>query len=159
MDSNISRNTDPFLDGSRGTVDNQYVSGNSDRESWKGMTNRIYTDVTHLMDKEGQLIRAELNEKVGEVKTGLVSLVSAGVMMFVGLISLAATATILLNMVTSLWLSTVIVTAAFLIVGAIMLGTAKKKLEGDKLKPRKSIEAFGEIRHSLKEKVNEITKH
>lgn len=159
MDSNISRNTDPFLDGSRGTVDNQYVDRDLDRESWKGMANRVYSDVTHLLEKEGQLIRAELNEKATDVKTGAVSLVSAGVVMFVGLISLAATATILLDQVTSLWLSSVLVTAAFLIIGAIMLGTAKKKLESDKLKPKKSIQAFGEIRHSLKEKVNEITKH
>lgn len=167
MDTNNSINRDPFLNrtnGTSGTIDNR-LNGEyrnteyNDRESWKGMVNRIYTDVVHLMDKEGQLIRAEMNEKVTDVKTGAVSLVTAGVVMFVGLISLAATATILLNQVTSLWLASVIVTAAFMIVGAIMLGTAKKKLEADKLKPRKSIQAFGEIRHSLKEKVDEITKH
>lgn len=158
MEPNISRSSDTYVDTNRanniGLVENQ-----SDRDSWKSMTNRFYTDITHLMEKEGQLIRAELNEKVTDVKAGVISLVSAGVVMFVGLISLAATATILLDQVTSLWLASVIVTAAFLIIGAIMLGTAKKKLEADKLKPRKSIEAFGEIRHSLKEKVNEITKH
>ena len=160
MDSNITRNNDPYLNQSRSTVDGQFVDSHyGERDSWKNMANRIYTDVTRLFEKEGQLIRAELSEKVTDVKTGAVSLVTAGVVMFVGLISLAATATILLNMVTSLWLASVIVTAAFMIIGAILLGTAKKKLEADKLKPNKSIHAFGEIRHSLKEKVNEITKH
>lgn len=158
MEPNISRSSDTYADtnpaNNIGLVDNQ-----PGRDSWKNMTNRFYTDVTHLMEKEGQLIRAELNEKVTDIKAGVISLVSAGVVMFVGLISLAATATILLDQATSLWLASVIVTVAFLVIGAIMLGTAKKKLETDKLKPRKSIEAFGEIRHSLKEKVNEITKH
>ena len=157
MEPNISRSSDTYTDTTRANVG--LTDGQSERESWKNMTNRFYTEITHLMEKEGQLIRAELNEKVTDVKAGVISLVAAGVVMFVGLISLAATATILLDQVTSLWLASVIVTAAFLIIGAVMLGTAKKKLESDKLKPRKSIEAFGEIRHSLKEKVNEITKH
>jgi hypothetical protein len=123
------------------------------------MINRFYTDVTHLFEKEGELIRAELNEKASDIKTASTSLISGGVVLFVGVLSLAATITILLNLVTSLWVASLIVTVAFLLIGVGMLGAAKKKLEADKLKPRKSIEAFGEIRHSLKEKVNEITKH
>ena len=151
MDSNISRNNDPSLD----RVNTDYA----ERESWKNMINRFYTDVTHLFEKEGELIRAELNEKASDLKTATGSLISGGVVLFVGVLSMAATLTILLNLVTSLWVASLIVTVFFLVIGFGMLGAAKKKLEAEKLKPRKSIEAFGEIRHSLKEKVNEITKH
>ncbi|MFP5385533.1 MAG: phage holin family protein [Bacteriovoracia bacterium] len=157
MDSNISSNRDPFID--RSTTGTSVGTDYSERESWKHMVNRFYTDVTHLFEKEGELIRAELNEKASDIKTASASLISGGVVLFVGVLSLAATLTILLNLVTSLWVASLIVTVAFLLIGAGMLGAAKKKLEADKLKPRKSIEAFGEIRHSLKEKVNEITKH
>ncbi len=158
MDSNIPRNEDPFVDG-RGSVNTSYDNRNFDRETWKDMSQRLYTDVTNLFTREGDLIRAEMNEKVADVKTGALSLIGGGVTLFVGLLCVAASAIILLDMVAPLWLAAVIVTVVFLVIGAIMLRAAKKKLASDRIKPNKSIEAFGEIRHSLKEKVYEITKH
>lgn len=150
MDTNINR-ADPFIDGG-GTI-------TDDRESWKSQIQRVYGDVARLMDKEGQLMRAELNEKILDIKTSAVSLIAGGVVLFVGVLSFAGTAVILLDLFAPLWLASVIVTAAFLMIGAVMLGTAKKKLNSHNLRPNKSIAAFGEIRTSLKEKVNEITKH
>lgn len=158
MDSNIPKNVDPFIDGG-GSVNTNYDNRNFERESWKDMSQRLYTDVTNLFTREGELIRAEMNEKVLDVKAGAISLVGGGVTLFVGLLCVAATAIILLDMVAPLWLAAVIVTVVFLAIGAIMLSAAKKKLAADRIKPTKSIEAFGEIRHSLKEKVHEITKH
>lgn len=158
MDSNIPKNVDPFIDGG-GSINTNYESQNFDRESWKDMSQRLYTDVTNLFTREGQLIRAEMNEKVTEVKAGAISLIGGGVTLFVGLLCVAATAIILLDLVAPLWLAAVIVTVVFLVIGAIMLTAAKKKLAVDRIRPDKSIEAFGEIRHSLKEKVHEITKH
>jgi len=58
-----------------------------------------------------------------------------------------------------LWIASAIVTFIFLGVGAFLLMAAKKKLETENLRPKQSIAAFDEIRHTLKEKVNEITKH
>lgn len=153
MDSNISRDTNTFIDGG-GSVERTY-----DRDSWKDMATRLYADVGELFEKEGRLIRTEMNEKVTQVKAATVSLVAGGVVLMLGAQCLAATAIIVLAYVMPLWLSAVIVTAVFLIAGAIMLGAAKKKLNANDLKPNKSIEAFDHIRFSLKEKVNEITKH
>jgi Putative Actinobacterial Holin-X, holin superfamily III len=148
MDNNISKDTNtPFM-------------GDSDeRESWKIMMSRFYHDVTDLFEKEGRLIRTEMNEKVSQFKTASVSLASSGIVLFIGAQCLAATAIILLDYVMPLWLSVVIVTAIFLVTGGVMLASAKKKLNTRDLKPNKSIEAFDHIRFSLKEKVNEITKH
>lgn len=150
MDTNVNR-VDPFID-SGGTTP-------YDRESWKAMGLRVYGDITRLIDKEGQLILSEVNEKIVDIKTASISLAVGGVVLFVGVLSLAGTAVILLDLVAPLWLSSVIVTASFLIIGAVMLGIAKKKLNSHNLRPNKSIAAFGEIRTSLKEKVHEITKH
>lgn len=157
MDTNINR-VDPFIDGG-GTVRSEFSDTAYERENWKVMIQRVYGDITRLMDKEGQLIRAEMNEKMGDVKTASVSLIGGGAVLFVGVLCFAATAIILLDLVAPLWLAAVIVTSAFLIIGAVMLATAKKKLNGHNLRPNKSIAAFGEIRTTLKEKVNEITKH
>ena len=158
MDSNIPRNVDPFIEGG-GSVDTNFDTRNFDRESWKEMSQRLYTDVSNLFTREGELIRAEMSEKVLDVKAGAISLVGGGVTLFVGLLCLAATAIILLNLVAPLWLAAVIVTVVFLAIGAFMLMSARKKLAADSIRPTKSIEAFGDIRHSLKEKVHEITKH
>ncbi len=155
MEPNMPKDIDPFINGQgSGSVERHF-----ERESWKDMTQKFYNDVVHLFEKEGELIRTEMSEKVSEVKTASVSLVTGGVVAFVGLLCVAATAIIALDIVTELWLASTIVTVVFLAIGGIMLMSAKKKLESDRIKPNKSIAAFGEIRHTLKEKVNEITKH
>lgn len=153
MDSNIPGSVDPYINGG-GSVDKTY-----ERESVKTIVTNFYTDVSRLLSKEGELIRTELNEKVTQIKVASGTLAVGGVLMFVGVFCAAATAIICINLVAPLWLSALIVTAALLIVGGVMLMGAKKKLNANDLKPVKSIDAFGEIRHSLQEKVNEITKH
>ena len=154
MDSNMPNSIDPYINGG-GSVDKTFV----ERESMKDMVQNIYTDVSRLLSKEGELIRTELNEKTTQIKAATGGLVVSGVLLFAGALCLAATAIICLDLVAPLWLAAVIVTAAFLVIGGIMFAGAKKKLNVNDLKPVKSIEAFGEIRHSLQEKVNEITKH
>lgn len=135
------------------------VDRDLDRASWKNMGQRFYEDVVHLFESEGQLIRTEMTEKVSEVKSASAVLITGGLLLFVGVLTLAATAVIALNLITPLWLASTIVTIAFLSIGGILFVSGKNKLEVDKIKPNRSIAAFGEIRHTLKEKVNEITKH
>lgn len=161
MEIDTSRKTDTFFEDS-GSL-NQEISGRDvnayERESWKNMITTFYADVADLFEKEGRLIRAEMNEKATQVKAASVSLLSGGVVLMVGAHCLAATAIILLSYVMPLWLSAVLVTAAFLVIGGILLAGARKKLNANDLKPSKSIEAFDHVRFVLKEKVNEITKH
>jgi len=148
---NMPNIIDPYL--------NSETSVSSDRDSWKDMAQNIYTDVTRLFEKEGELIRTEMNEKVTQVKVATGAMVTSGVVLFTGVISFAAWATIVLNMFMALWVASTIVTVALLAIGGIMFAAAKKKLNANDLKPHRSIQAFGEIRHSLQEKVHEITKH
>lgn len=154
METNPNRTNETYIDGGGLSSDTTF-----DRENWRSMIQRIYGDVTRLIDKEGQLIRVEMSEKMNEVKAASTAMIMAGIVLFVGVICIAATAMIFLAQVIPLWLSAVIVTAAFLIIGGVMFAGAKKKLTGDNLRPNKSIAAIGEIRHSLKEKVHEVTKH
>src|SRR3954466_13128507 len=86
--------------GTQGSVDRTY-----ENESWKGSIQRFYTDVSSLIEREGELIRTEMAEKAVQVKTASVAFVSAGVMLFIGALCLAATAMILLNYVVPLWAS------------------------------------------------------
>lgn len=153
MDSNLPNSVEPYINGS-GSVDKNF-----DRDSWKVIAQNFYTDMSNLFTKEGELIRAEMNEKVTQVKVASGALITSGVVLFVGVLCAAATAIICLDLVAPLWLAAVIVTVAFLAIGGIMFAGAKKKLNAADLKPVKSIQAVSEIRTTLQEKVNEITKH
>jgi hypothetical protein len=155
MDSNFTKSFDPLY----GRTNSRSPDSNDDRDSWRVMVQRIYTDITMLLQREGQLIRSEMTEKVVQVKAATFTLVASWIVLFIGSQCLAAAAIMLLSMVIPLWVSAVIVTAAFLISGVFMFFVALKKINTEDLKPRKSIEAFDHIRFSLKEKVHEITKH
>ena len=80
-------------------------------------------------------------------------------LLLVGLFAAVATAIILINLVAPLWLSALIVTVVLMAVGGVMLTGAMKKLEADKLKPKKSIETFGEIRNTFQERIHEFKQH
>jgi uncharacterized membrane protein YqjE len=153
------RNFEPLADGrARSDINTDIHSsvGRSDSDSWRFMLEKLYDDMGRLWQKESELIRVEMNEKLTQVKAAAVSMVAGGAVLFVGLLCVAATAIIALNLITELWLAAVIVTAAFLIVGGIMVGGAKQKLEADSLKPRRSVETLGEIKTTLKERVHEF---
>lgn len=154
MDSNLPNSIDPYLN-----VNNQNTTQNFERDSWKDMAQNFYTDVTRLFEKEGQLIRTEMNEKITQAKVATTAMVTSGAILFVGVLSLTAWAVIVLAQFMDLWIASTIVTVALLAIGGIMFAGAKKKLNANDLKPNKSIQAFGEIRHSLQEKVHEYTKH
>ncbi len=124
-----------------------------DRSSWRDMTRDLLNDVSTMFRTEGALIRTEVNEKADMVKAGLTSIGTGSGFLLVGLFSLSATAIILLNLVMPLWLSAVIVTAVFLIVGAVLASTGKKKLEAEKLAPRRSIETMGTMSRRFKDRV------
>lgn len=130
-----------------------------ERESWKDMAQNLYNDLNALWTKERELIRTELQEKVSEVKTATGAFVVAGAFIYIGVLTLAATAIIVLNLFTELWFSALVVTAFFLLTGFILLAAAKKKVETQRLKPTHSIEAFGEIKNTFQERFHELKKH
>lgn len=157
------RHFEPLADGrTRSDIDSDIhtnihsTTGRTDSDSWRFMLEKLYDDMGRLWEKESELIRVEMNEKLTQVKAAAASMIAGGAVLFVGLLCVAATAIIALNLITELWLAAVIVTAVFLIVGGIMVGGAKQKLEADSLKPRRSVETLGEIKTTLKERVHEF---
>lgn len=136
-----------------------YSESTSTRESWQGMVEKLYADINRLWVKESQLVRTEINEKISDVKTAIVSLAAGGALLLIGAFSAAATATIALAKVVDPAIASLIVTAVLLVVGFIMLSAAKKKLDADKLKPKHSVDAFGEIKNTFQERIHEFKKH
>ena len=154
LNTNYTAGTN-YTDGSYGGT----VQSSVERESWKEMVQHLYADINTLWQKESLLVRTELNEKVTDIKVAAGSFAIAGGLLFVGLISLVATATLLMNLVVPLWAASLIVTAAFLIIGTVLIMGAKKKLEANRLKPTRSIETFGEIKNTFQERFHEFKQH
>ena len=129
------------------------------RESWPRMLENLYKDMGRLWEKERRVISTELSEKIADVKVASASMVLGGMFVFVGVVCAAATAIIILNQLTSLWLASLIVTVGFSAIGGLMVNSARKKFDAESLKPQHSIEAFSEIRETLQERIHELKKH
>ncbi len=126
------------------------------RDGWGVMFEKLSTDATNLWETQSRLIGTELGEKVTTVKAASGSLVAGGVLLFVGVLCLAATLILALSNVVDPWMAAAIVTIALMAIGFIMVKGAQKKLAGRDLVPTKSIEAFGHIRNTFQERIHEF---
>lgn len=127
-----------------------------DREGWGVMFERLSTDMTNLWERQSRLIATELNEKVTTIKVASGSLVIGGVIAFVGVMCLAATAIIALSNVVDPWIAAAIVTVALLVIGLAMVKGAQKKLAGKGLVPNQSIDALNQIKTTFQERIHEF---
>ncbi|HXH29837.1 MAG TPA: phage holin family protein [Bacteriovoracaceae bacterium] len=157
MDTNIRNDVNaPYRD----SYDKNFtVDHPMERDSWKVMFEHLYADMTRLFERESLLIRTEVREKFMEAKVAVGSLAVGAMMLFIGAFAAAATAIILLDQFLPLWASALIVTAVLCIAGYVMVTGALKKLEGDRLTPRQSLETLGEITTTFKERINEFKHH
>lgn len=129
------------------------------KKSWSELFQRIYTDFSDLIEKEGQLVSVEIKEKKVKVKKALVWILLGATFLFLSSVCFTLTAILFMNLFTSLIVASGIVTISFLLLGLSLLFLAKKKLYIKNLTPEKSLEAFSEIRFFVQEKINEIKKH
>ena len=126
------------------------------RESWAVMLEKLSTDMTNLWERQSSLIFTELNEKITTVKVASGSLVAGGVILFVGMICLAATAIIALSNIVVPWIAAALVAVVLMAFGLIMVKGAQKKLAGRGLIPNQSIEALGQIKNTFQERIHEF---
>jgi uncharacterized membrane protein YqjE len=145
MHSEIRRNDAPLNDRDR------FFNDRFERETWKDMSQKLLSHGASLLKTQAELVRAELSEKFVKLRGPVIGLVLSGIIFFVGSISFAAMAIILLDKVTELWLAAAIVTVVFFATGAFMFSAAKNKLERTEIKPNRSIDTFGDIFNLFKE--------
>jgi uncharacterized protein (DUF2062 family) len=137
-----------------GTVGNRTIP---EREGYGAMFERLSSDVTNLWDRQSRLVGTEINEKVTTIKAASGSMVVGGVIAFVGVFCLAATAIIGLASVINSWLAAAaIVTVALLVIGLVMIKGAQKKLTGRSLVPEHSIDALNQIKTTFQERIHEF---
>ena len=101
-----------------------------DREdSVRVLLRQLVNDVTVLFSKEVAVARSEFSHAISDVKKGATSLVSGGAILYAGFLFLLGAATIGLANVVSLWLSALIVGGVTALIGLIMVGSGRKKMQ------------------------------
>jgi xanthine/uracil permease len=99
-------------------------------------------DAATLTRKEVALARSEMTRAVGDLKTGIVSAATGGSVLYAGLLFLLLSATLGLATVMDGWLAALIVGGVVTVIGLILVGTAKKKLEAENFRPDRTVDAM-----------------
>lgn len=107
-------------------------------------------DLTTLIQKEMELARAEVSEKVSQVNTGIAALAAGALVLFAGFLVLLDALVVGIAEfipVDFLWLAPFIVGSVVAFIGFIMLQTGKSKLKSQNLAPNRTT-------HSLQQDKN-----
>lgn len=138
---------------------NELEDQKEEAQNFTDVSRNLVNDFTGLIRKEGELVRAELSEKIADVKTAATAIGAASIFTLVGTFMAAITATVALTYVVELWLSALIVTAVLLVCAAAFAYTAKKKVEPDNLRLDRSMRAADRVKTRIKERSDEYLLH
>lgn len=98
-------------------------------------------DLTTLIQKEMELARAEVSEKVSQVNTGIGAIAAGALVLFAGFLVLLDALVVgiaELIPVDYIWLAPFIVGSIVAFIGFIMLQTGKNKLKAQNLSPNRT---------------------
>lgn len=110
-------------------------STREDDNSIGGLLRQLAREIPMLFTKELALAKAEMRENLRATKAGVAAVATGGAVMLAGLVILLMAGVYGLGTVLPTWLSALIVGAAALIVGWIMVSAGKKQFEPASLKP------------------------
>lgn len=125
------------------------TTNNSDR-SLTSLIKELANDVTAVFTKEVALAKSEVSHSVHEAKTGAVSLLTGGSVLYAGVLFLLLSAVLGLSKVVELWLAALIVGGVVTLIGLVMVQSGKKKLEPSSLKPRHTMNSLHKDREAAK---------
>jgi hypothetical protein len=108
------------------------------RPSTGNLLRTLINEVSDLMRQEIALAKAEMNEKIAQLKAGVGSLAVGGVVAFAGLIVLLMAGVYGLALVLPLWASALIVGGGVTLLGLILLAVGSSKLKRTNLAPERT---------------------
>lgn len=137
----------------RYTQQTSFTSSDATNDTVAGLLTRLVNDVTGLLRNEFALARVELSNAATDAKRGLGSIAASGAVMFGGYLALLAAAIFGLSYVMQPWLASLIVGAAAIIVGMIMLKAGQKKVSPSAFRMERTQESLrkdaGTVRRSV----------
>jgi len=125
------------------------TTSSSDR-SLTSLIKELANDVTAVFTKEVALAKSEVSHSVHEAKTGAVSMLTGGSVLYAGVLFLLLAAVVGLSKVVELWLASLIVGGVVTLIGLIMVQSGKKKLEPSALTPRHTMNSLHKDREAVK---------
>lgn len=108
-------------------------------ESIADLIRQLATDLSTLLGKETALAKSEIRESVAEVKTAVGAIATGAAIAMAGLVVLLLSAIYGFSNVVDPWLAALIVGAAALLVGFLMVGAAKKKMSASSMVPDRTV--------------------
>ncbi|MGN2250413.1 phage holin family protein [Frateuria sp. GZRe14] len=107
-----------------------------------GLLKQLAREIPMLFTKELALAKAEMRENLRATKAGVAAVATGGAVMLAGLVILLMAGVYGLSTVLAPWLSALIVGAAALLVGWVMINAGKKQFEPGSLKPDHTIHSL-----------------
>jgi tetrahydromethanopterin S-methyltransferase subunit G len=131
------------------------MSAVAEAGSFRELFSRLTSDVTDLVQKEVQLIRAETSERIGQVTAAFVALLAGSLLGLAALILLleAAAQALADHTRLSLLASGVIVGVVVGIIAILLIWRAMSRLKAGNLLPTKSARAIRRDAQMIKEHV------
>lgn len=119
-------------------------------ESIADLIRNLATDLSALLGKEISLAKSEVRESVSEVKTAVGAIATGAAISMAGLVVLLMSAVYGLSNVVEPWLAALIVGAVGLLVGYMMVSSAKKKMSASSVVPDRTLESVTKDKETLK---------
>ncbi|MEX1215982.1 phage holin family protein [Saccharospirillum sp.] len=110
----------------------------------------LATDLSTLLRKEIALAKSEVGESVSEAKTSIGALATGVATAMAGLVVLLMSAVYGLSNVVEPWLAALIVGAAALLVGYMMVASAKKKMSAQSIVPDRTMDSMKKDTETVK---------
>jgi len=111
-------------------------------------------DAARLFRKEIALAASEVTESFDRAKTGAISLVSAGAVLYAGVLFLLGGATLALALIVPTWAAWLIVGAATTVVGSMMVQTGKRRLSASSFAPSRTADALRKDSAAIRRQVS-----
>lgn len=118
-------------------------------DSITDLVRNLATDLSTLLGKEVELAKYEVRESVSEVQTAVGAIATGTAIAAAGLVILLMSAVYGLSNVMEPWLAALIVGAAALLVGYLMVHSAKKALSADTIVPERTFESARKDKETL----------
>lgn len=119
-------------------------------ESTTGLIRHLATDLSHLLSKEIELAKSEVGESISEAKSAMGAIATGAAIALAGLFVLLMSAVLGLSNVLAPWLAALIVGAAALLVGFLMVSSAKKKMSASSMVPDRTVDSAKKDKETVK---------
>ena len=132
----MTRQQEGFSPGGMSQPDGQHGAG----ENLSDLIRQLTQQGGHLAEQQLNLVKAEVRESVGEVKTAVGSMAGAAVVGIAGLgVTLMGLAYLLGDAIDNIALATLIVGLATLALAYVLYSAGSKKMSGTHLSPDRTI--------------------